>query len=59
MTHKYKEVKVVNTFGETSLEYVCSRCGPFEVDDHTPFRALFPARSRVYIEQALKAVAGR
>lgn len=58
MVHTYKEIKVVSAFGETTLEYICERCGMFE-GDNVPCRDLYPTKSKMYIEKALKAVAGR
>ena len=58
MVHTYKEIAVVSVFGETTLEYICERCGEFEGED-TTCKDLYPPKSKMYIEQALKAVAGR
>lgn len=58
MEHTYKEVETESAFGDTNLEYICERCGASE-GDNVPCRDLYPAQSKLYIEKALKAVAGR
>ena len=46
MVHTYKEVKVVTTFGDTRLDYICERCGALEGDD-VPCKDRYPIKSKL------------